>query len=89
MEPKPKLSTYLTRISPFLFRIPVDLVPVIYCSVVTQGNGTEWNYLWKKFESENVAAEQVTILGALGCTKNEDLIKVRRAHSVGLLYGEI
>lgn len=61
---------------PFSARIPVNLVPVVYCSVISEGADQEWNYLWKKFESENVAAEQVTILNALGCTKHANLITV-------------
>lgn len=59
-----------------LFRIPVNLKQVVYCSVVSEGADKEWDFLFEKFEKENVAAEQVTILNALGCTKKSHLIKV-------------
>ncbi|XP_031619288.1 membrane alanyl aminopeptidase-like [Contarinia nasturtii] len=54
--------------------IPVNLVPVVYCTVVREGSDKEWEYLWEKFKTENVAAKQDTILKALGCTKRPDLI---------------
>lgn len=54
----------------------MNLVPVVYCSVISEGSDEEWEYLWSKFQAENVAAEQVTILNALGCTKQTNLIKV-------------
>ena len=60
----------------FSARIPVNLVPVVYCSVISEGTDQEWDYLWKKFQSENVATEQVTILNALGCTKHANLTTV-------------
>ncbi|XP_055325495.1 uncharacterized protein LOC129579438 [Sitodiplosis mosellana] len=56
------------------YKIPVNLVPVVYCSVISEGSDKEWTYLWEKFQKENVAAEQVTILNALGCTKQAHLI---------------
>lgn len=54
----------------------MNLVPVVYCSVISEGTDKEWNILWNKFQMENVAAEQVTILNALGCTKQANLILV-------------
>lgn len=32
--------------------------------------------MWNRFEAENVAAEQVVILNALGCTKSETVLTV-------------
>lgn len=32
--------------------------------------------MWNRFLTENVAAEQVVILAALGCTKNQTLLTV-------------
>lgn len=51
-------------------------MPVVYCTVISEGKDEEWEFLWNKFEMENVAAEQVTILSALGCTKKPHLISV-------------
>lgn len=58
-------------------RIPDDLVPVVYRSVVEYGSETEWNYLWKEFKSSNVDGERKNVLKALGYTKRDDLIKVQ------------
>ncbi|XP_031623813.1 membrane alanyl aminopeptidase-like [Contarinia nasturtii] len=56
------------------YKIPVNLVPVVYCSVISEGSYKEWEYLWRKFKTENVATEQVTILRALGCTKQAKVL---------------
>lgn len=50
-------------------RIPVDLMPVVYCTAIAEGSENEWNLLWNKFKLGNVASEQATILNALGCSK--------------------
>lgn len=57
--------------------IPVDLVPLVYCSALEHGSDKEWKFLWNKFTITNLAAEQKTILNAMGCTKQVHLIKVR------------
>ena len=57
-------------------RISVDLVPVIYCSVISEGSDNDWTFLWEKFQSENVNGEKVTILNALGCTKQANSTEV-------------
>lgn len=65
------------RISYFSFdRIPVNIVPVVYCTVVAEEPDYEWDFLWKKYITENVAAEKMVILTALGCTKSADTLKV-------------
>lgn len=43
---------------------------VVYCTAIAQGNQTVWDLFWDRFSKANVAAEQVLILNALGCTKN-------------------
>lgn len=59
-----------------LDRIPKDVAPVVYCSVMAEGSEEDWEFLWDKCMKTNVAAEQVLILNSLGCTNNTDLIKV-------------
>lgn len=61
----------------FGYRVPVNLRPTVYCTAVAEGAYDEWIFLWRKFLAENVATEQVVILNALGCTKNETLLEVR------------
>lgn len=57
-------------------RVPVNVRPVVYCTAITEGNASTWNFMWNRFEAENVAAEQVVILNALGCTKSETVLTV-------------
>ncbi|XP_063707019.1 membrane alanyl aminopeptidase-like [Culicoides brevitarsis] len=49
-------------------RIPV------YCNAIRHGNNTEYEFLWKKYMTTNVAAEQINVLNTLGCTKEQKLI---------------
>lgn len=51
-------------------RVPVNVRSVVYCTAIAQGNQTVWDLFWNRFRNANVAAEQVLILNALGCTKN-------------------
>ncbi|KAG4070580.1 hypothetical protein HA402_011967 [Bradysia odoriphaga] len=60
---------------PLSYSVPPNVRPVVYCTAITEGNETTWNFLWERFLTENVAAEQVVILTALGCTKDEELLK--------------
>lgn len=59
-----------------IIRIPNNLVPVVYNSVIKEGSQTEWEYLWKRFQTENVAGEKLNILNALGHTQQANLTKV-------------
>lgn len=58
--------------------MPVNIRPVVYCTALTEGNGSTWEFMWNRFERENVAAEQVVILSALGCTKDRAILTVFR-----------
>lgn len=58
--------------------MPVNVRPVVYCTAITEGNASTWEFMWTRFETENVAAEQVVILSALGCTKDQAVLKVFR-----------
>ncbi|KAJ6645268.1 Membrane alanyl aminopeptidase, partial [Pseudolycoriella hygida] len=60
---------------PQTYRVPVDIRPVVYCTAITEGNSSTWNFMWNRFLTENVAAEQVVILTALGCTKDPAILK--------------
>lgn len=40
--------------------------------------------MWERFLTENVAAEQVVILAALGCTKDQNTLKVLEKRKMNL-----
>lgn len=50
--------------------VPADVRSVVYCTAIAQGNQTVWDLFWSRFRTSNLASEQVLILNALGCTKN-------------------
>lgn len=56
----------------FIFetRVPVNVRAVVYCTAIAEGNQTVWDLFWNRFRTANVASEQVLILKALGCTRN-------------------
>lgn len=60
-----------------IHRIPVDLASTVYCSAIEHGTEEEWNFLWNRYKSTNLAAEKRTMLNALGCTKKINLLKVK------------
>ena len=59
-----------------VYRVSVNLRPVVYCTAMREGTVASYNFLWNKFLVENVAAEQVLILSSLGCVKTTSLVHV-------------
>jgi aminopeptidase N len=55
-------------------RIPANLRSVVFCTALEQGDEKEWNFLWDRYKESIITTEQVTILSALGCTKNVSLL---------------
>lgn len=47
---------------------------VVYCTAIKHGSSDDWNFLWDQYGLANVAAEQVVILGALGCSRNHTIL---------------
>ncbi|XP_015127586.1 putative aminopeptidase-2 [Diachasma alloeum] len=50
--------------------IPVNAKKAVYCTALKWGNYEDWEFLWKQYLSTNLEAEKVTILQALGCTRD-------------------
>lgn len=42
---------------------------VTYCTAIEHGNRTDWDFLWKVYESEQNASEKDRLMKALGCSK--------------------
>jgi aminopeptidase N len=56
-------------------RIPANLRSAVFCTALEQGDEKEWNFLWDRYTQSIITTEQVTILSALGCTKNVSLLE--------------
>ncbi|CAH2070908.1 unnamed protein product, partial [Iphiclides podalirius] len=59
-----KLEDNGTEISP-------SLRPVAYCSGLRYGNGDDYDFLWLRMSTTNVASEARIIADALGCTSDK------------------
>ncbi|XP_063230525.1 aminopeptidase N-like [Bacillus rossius redtenbacheri] len=56
-----------------LFSVPPDLRSVVYCAGLRHGGEREWQFLWDRLGTTQVATEEGLIMTALGCTRNETL----------------
>jgi hypothetical protein len=61
----------------FNSRVNPDHRAVVYCEGLRAGTAVDFNLLWNRYLTINVGHEEVTILNAMGCTKNPDLLRVR------------
>jgi aminopeptidase N len=48
---------------------------VVYCTAIKYGTAEDWQFLWEQSKNSNVAVEQITILGALGCSNDTKLLE--------------
>ncbi|XP_059097724.1 aminopeptidase N-like isoform X2 [Tigriopus californicus] len=55
--------------------IDPDFKSVVYCSALRHGDATHWNFLWDQFKSSDDNFEMSTILSALGCSKDEEILQ--------------
>lgn len=59
----------------FFSRITPSLRPVAYCEGLKSGSSEDYDILWKRMATSNVANEARIIADALSCTTNEDKLK--------------
>lgn len=59
------------------FRPNKNLRSIIYCNALRySSDGSDWEFLWQAYtQATDLATEQTTILSALGCTKDETILK--------------
>ena len=53
-----------------------DYRSVVYCNGIRHGTIDDFQFMWDRYLSVNVAAEQLNILNALGCTQDRVLLDV-------------
>jgi aminopeptidase N len=61
-------------------KVPKDHRILVYCNAIRYGGDAEFDFLFNRLMMENVAQEQLNILNALGCSKDEKNIKVSFAN---------
>ncbi|XP_013184610.2 membrane alanyl aminopeptidase [Amyelois transitella] len=55
--------------------VPVSLRSLVYCNGLRYGDGSDYDFMWDRMLTVNVANEARTILEVLGCTSDEDKMK--------------
>ncbi|XP_054001864.1 putative aminopeptidase-2 [Hylaeus anthracinus] len=61
-------SSLVNRISP-------NARPAIYCTAIRFGSDADWRFLWEQYLATQFASEKKIILDALGCTRQETLLR--------------
>lgn len=56
------------------FSVNANIRVPVYCAAIRAGSEEEFNFLWKKYMTTNVAAEQINVLSALGCANTQTLV---------------
>ncbi|KOB70212.1 Uncharacterized protein OBRU01_15690 [Operophtera brumata] len=54
--------------------VPVNLRRYVYCVGIREGDATDYEFLYAKYNASQNTADMVVILRALGCTKDETLL---------------
>jgi aminopeptidase N len=57
-------------------KVPKDHRGVVYCNAVRHGNKTEFDFLYDRFLTEDISAEQLNLLNGMSCTKDQASIEV-------------
>ncbi|XP_071443290.1 aminopeptidase N-like [Hetaerina americana] len=48
---------------------------VTYCTAIKHGNEEEWDFIWERYKKSNVGSEKAELLSALGCSRQEWLLR--------------
>ncbi|KAG8228739.1 hypothetical protein J437_LFUL007074 [Ladona fulva] len=55
--------------------ISINLRAIIYCTAIKYGDEDEWNFAWERYKNSNVGSEKNLILGSLGCSREEWILR--------------
>lgn len=61
----------------FFLSVDKNLREVVYCNALRYSDTivSDWNFLWDNLQSETLTSERDTMINALGCAKNEAVLK--------------
>ncbi|XP_056608835.1 aminopeptidase N-like isoform X2 [Triplophysa dalaica] len=60
--------------NPYSNPIHPDLKRTVYCNAIASGGVEEWDFGWKMYKNASIAAEAMTLLFALSCSKEPWLL---------------
>lgn len=55
-------------------KVPKDHRVAVYCNAIREGNATHFDFLYDRFLTEDISAEQLNIMSGLSCTKEPALV---------------
>lgn len=55
--------------------IPADMAYLTYCSEIKTASQEEWNFLYTRYLQTDTPSEKTTLLRALGCSRDPDILK--------------
>ena len=59
----------------FIYSIASNLLPLVYSIGVREGSVKEWDQVYDKYKSTNIASEKKILLSALTYTRNRQMIE--------------
>ena len=59
----------------FYYRIDPGIKSAVYCKAIAEGGEEEWEFVFKRYKTENLAAEKVRLQAALSCSKETWILK--------------
>ncbi len=61
-------SVYVILIMCIIFSINPNLKSTVYCTALSHGGVTEWDFAFKQYKTSTVAAESSRLLSAMACS---------------------
>lgn len=55
-------------------KVPKDQRAVVYCNAVRSGTAEDFNFLYDRYKTEDISAEQLNLLAGMACTKDQTLV---------------
>lgn len=59
----------------FLYSIPANMRPWVYCTGLRYGTAADFDFFWNRYLQEDLASEQVVMLQNAGCTSDEPSLR--------------
>ena len=69
------LFLFMSHVSFFATRIPLNQRSVVYCSGIRFGGQSEWDFAWNMMQTTNDRRERSRWVSALTCSRDASLLK--------------
>ncbi|XP_066264500.1 aminopeptidase N-like [Branchiostoma lanceolatum] len=61
--------------------IPERLKTAVYCTAISHGGKSEWEFAWQRYQKATTVVEQSYLLNGLACAQDTDMLKTYLEHS--------